>query len=169
MARMGGWRLAAVIAGLMVALAGCGGVGDSTATPAATATTLPAALVNPGFEAAGSLAGWTSGGAGAAFSLEPGGHSGKYGLRQRSSGGPFQARTAQTLGGLADGWYTLRAWARTSSGAAEAAIGLQDCGRPDQQAAVPVAPPERWLQVVVSAEVKGGHCTVVLSSAAGAQ
>jgi arabinogalactan endo-1,4-beta-galactosidase len=99
---------------------------------------------------------------------EAGGHSGQFRLSQRGSSGPFQARTAQTLAGLADGWYTLRAWARTSSGAATAAIGLQDCGGPDQQTAVPVAPQESWLEVTVSAEVKGGRCTVVLLTSAGA-
>lgn len=174
MTRMSGRRV--TIMGVMAVLvAGCRGVPTSLATAAATAVVTlatapaPAALVNPGFETPGSLAGWTSSGAGAAVSQASGGHSGQFGLSQRGSGGAFQARTAQTLGGLADGWYTLRAWARTSSGAATAAIGLQGCGGPDQQAAVPVAPAESWLQVIVSGEVKGGQCTVVLSTSGGAQ
>ena len=34
--------------------------------------------------------------------------------------------TSQTLTGLIEGWYTLRAWVRSSEQAAY--IGLKDCG-----------------------------------------
>jgi arabinogalactan endo-1,4-beta-galactosidase len=125
-------------------------------------------LINPGFESPGSLAAWVSSDVTAAVTVEPGGHSGQFQLTQRSDQA-FKVQTTQTLSGLADGWYTLRAWARTSGGAASATIGLKDCGGPGKQVAVPVAPPDRWLQVVVSSEVKGGRCTVFMATDGGAQ
>ncbi len=130
-------------------------------------TSVSASLMNPGFESPGSLASWVSSGTTEAAIVEPGGHEGKYRLTQRGDR-PFQVETAQTVSGLADGWYTLRAWARTSGGQAAAAIGLKDCGGPEKQAAVPVVPPDRWVQVVVSSEVKGGRCTAFLATQADA-
>ncbi len=160
MTRMVG-LMVAITLGMAASLVGCRSVPTSP-TPPASST-----LLNPGFEAAGSVAGWVSSGATEGVLVEPGGRAGQFRLTQRGSG-PFQALTAQTLTGLADGWYTLRAWARTSSGQASAAIGLQDCGGPDKQAAVPVAPSDKWLQVVVSSQVQNGRCTVFLVSEAGA-
>ena len=128
----------------------------------------PLTLVNPGFEAGEperSWSGWNTSGPGYAFLIEADGHSGKYRLTQQGVDEPVE--TWQTLKGLKKDWYTLRAWVRSSGDQKTAYITLKDCGSPVQRVSVPVAPPDKWLQIVVSSEVTNGQCTIGLGSEGG--
>jgi arabinogalactan endo-1,4-beta-galactosidase len=123
------------------------------------------AITNPGFDADGSgvaaPAGWISAGADAADFTEAGGHSGEYRLSHWSAES-FAVDTRQEVRGLADGWYTLRAWVRRSAGQNESYVAL-DCGPGRaERVHLPVAWPDQWLQVVVSARSTRGRCSVVL-------
>lgn len=114
-------------------------------------------LVNPGFEAG--LSGWNSAG-----HLDTAAHSGSAALRH----GAGQLETTQTLTGIPNGWYTLKAWVRSSGDQQDAYIALKDCGGEAARAAAPLVP-DRWLRLVVSAEVTRQQCTLSLfSDAAGA-
>lgn len=77
-------------------------------------------VANPGFEADGGFTqtpgGWTTGGTNPdADYAESGGHTGAYRLAHWSSAA-YQVNTSQTLNGLADGTYTLKAWVQSSGG-----------------------------------------------------
>ena len=125
-------------------------------------------LANPGFESdkpSAGLSGWHTAGPANAFAIEREAHGGNYCLAQQGVDAPVEAW--QRLEGLTDGWYTLRAWVRSSGEQRTAYITLKDCGSLEQRASVPVAPQEAWLQIVVSAEVKGGKCTIGLGSEGG--
>jgi arabinogalactan endo-1,4-beta-galactosidase len=128
----------------------------------------PASLANPGFEAGPpgtGLSGWEFAGPPEAWRIESEAHSGKYRLTLGGSEAPVE--TWQTLKGLGAGWYSLRAWVRSSGDQQAAYITLKGCGGPEARAAVPVAPPDRWLQIVVSNQVTNGQCTISLVSQAG--
>ncbi|HEY5960051.1 MAG TPA: arabinogalactan endo-1,4-beta-galactosidase [Polyangiaceae bacterium] len=135
------------------------------ASNAAWAAEVPQ-LINAGFELDGSGAaspeGWQSVGSLDADFTEWGGYSGNWRLSHYSAG-PFSIDTQQTLQGLRRGWYSLRAKVRRSSDANNAYIELR-CGGDPQRAYLPVAWPNQWLQIVVSAQVKHGTCTIVLHS-----
>ena len=73
--------------------------------------------------------------------------------------------TTQTLTNVPNGWYTLKAWVRSSRDQKEAYIALKDCGGEAARASVPLVK-DKWLQIVVSAEVKNQQCTLSLSSEA---
>jgi arabinogalactan endo-1,4-beta-galactosidase len=103
------------------------------------------------------LNGWSTTGR-----MEPGSRSGKL----RLTHGPGQHETTQTLLNLPDGWYTLRARVCSSGGQSEAYISLKDCGGAEQRTSVPLVKEEKWLQIVVSAEVTNRQCTICLYSAA---
>lgn len=127
----------------------------------------PDRLANPGFElgpANSDLSGWKTSGPGNAFLIEPGGHSGGYRLTQLGVDEPVE--TWQTMKGLANGWYTLRVWVRSSGNQDTGYITLKDCGGPERRASVPVAPPEQWLHIVLSSQVSAGRCTLGLGSEA---
>jgi arabinogalactan endo-1,4-beta-galactosidase len=123
--------------------------------------------IDPGFET-GNLAAWSTSGAAQASLVEAGGHSGGFYLTHRGDG-PYQVETWQTLTGLPDGWYTLRAWVRSSGGHNAAYIALKDCGRQAARADLPVTPADKWIQIVVSNQVSGGQCTLSLVSDANAE
>ncbi|HEY44204.1 MAG TPA: hypothetical protein G4O11_09505, partial [Anaerolineae bacterium] len=81
-----------------------------------TPTPEPVTLHNPGFEdqeTSGMPTGWNHTGAAESITIEDRGHSGKFRLTHRSSEA-YQVETWQTVSGLENGWYTLRAWARSS-------------------------------------------------------
>jgi arabinogalactan endo-1,4-beta-galactosidase len=128
-----------------------------------------AAPANPGFEeggvATGSPAGWLSSGDRVADFTEAGGHSGGFRLSHWSER-PYEVETTQRLRVSGDGWYTLRAWVRSSAGENESSIGLEDCGDDDAHVQVPVS--NDWLQVVVSARLERGFCSIVLRTKAAA-
>ncbi|HWQ84982.1 MAG TPA: arabinogalactan endo-1,4-beta-galactosidase, partial [Anaerolineales bacterium] len=84
---------------------------------------------------------------------------------------PYVVETSQTLTGIPRGWYTLKAWVKSSGGQNAAYIALKNCANNSDEifaAHLPVAPPDRWVQVVVSAFVKHGQCTISLYSDANA-
>ena len=130
-----------------------------------------AVVTNPGFEADNTVTtfpqGWTVTGTTGTSYTEWGGHSGNWRLSNWSPN-PYIVETSQTLTGLAKGWYTLRAWVKSSGGQNAAYIALKNCGAPEARTELPVAPPTQWIQIVVSAHVTGGQCTISLYSDANA-
>jgi arabinogalactan endo-1,4-beta-galactosidase len=135
-----------------------------TSEPAVAGIPIP--LVNPGFEeraADGTLPGWTHSGAAHATLIEDNGHSSDSRLTHTSAA-VYQVETSQTITGLANGAYTLRAWARSSGGQEEVYLALK-CGDEEKRAYVPpTTPGYRWLQLVVSNQVTDGSCTIRLVS-----
>lgn len=109
-------------------------------------------VINPGFET--DLSGWQSTG-----KLENEAHSGASSLLH----GAGKQETTQTLREVPNGWYTLKAWVRSSRDQKEAYIALKDCGGEAARASVPLVK-DQWLQIVVSAEVKNQQCTLSLYS-----
>lgn len=78
--------------------------------------------VNPGFEDDNDVtapSGWTVTGDTPASYTEWGGYSGNWRLSNWSAD-PYVVETSQTLTGLGRGWYTLRAWVKSSGGQNEA-------------------------------------------------
>lgn len=127
---------------------------------------------NPGFEVDGASVaqptGWKTSGDKRASLVEAGGHSGAFRLTH-SSTSAYRLETTQKLSGLTDGWHTLRVWVRRSVGDSDAWVGLEKCGRETARTAVPVSD-TGWLQIVVSANVRGHSCTIVLhTTAAGGE
>jgi arabinogalactan endo-1,4-beta-galactosidase len=109
-------------------------------------------IINPGFET--DLSGWKSAGI-----LDTEAHSGSSSLLH----GAGKLETTQRLTEVPNGWYTLKAWVRSSRDQKEASIGLKDCGGEEARASVPLVK-DKWLQIVVSAQVKNQQCTLSLSS-----
>jgi arabinogalactan endo-1,4-beta-galactosidase len=141
------------------------GLGSSLLGFAAAAAPVP---INAGFEGEGTgvanPVGWTSVGAVNADFTEFGGHSGDYRL-SHWSGNDYSVSTQQRVSGLKPGWYTLRAWIKRSPGANHSAIVL-DCGSGAERTALPVAPADSWLQIVVSAKAQRGSCLIRLQTTA---
>jgi arabinogalactan endo-1,4-beta-galactosidase len=140
--------------------------------PSCTTPTRPGSTItNPSFEkdsdVTASPAGWTVTGTAGANYTEQGGHSGHWRLTH-SSQDPYIVETSQTLRGLRRGWYTLSAWVRSSGGQNEAYIALRNCGIGQARTYLPVAPSDQWVQIVVSAFVLRGQCTISLYSDANA-
>jgi arabinogalactan endo-1,4-beta-galactosidase len=135
----------------------------STYTP--TPVSGPAALLNPGFEekdTSGAPTGWSSTGAMNAILIEDRGHSGSFRLTHKASEN-YIVETSQSISGLANDWYTMRAWAR-SSGQNEVYLALK-CGDKEKRVYVPATTPGyRWIQLVVSNQVTDGQCTISLHS-----
>ena len=130
----------------------------------------PVSLVNPGFEEQapdGTITGWTHSGATEAVLIEDRGHSGDFRLTHKGEA-TYQVETLQTITGLANGWYTLRAWVRSSGGQNAASLNLK-CGDEEKQVYIPsTSPGYRWLHLVVSNQVTDGQCTISLTSDANA-
>jgi len=137
----------------------------SSGVPCPTAT--PISLLNPGFEMLdpnGMPTGWDHTGTAGASYIEDRGHSGDLRLTHQSSEA-YQVGTWQTISGLENGWYTLRAWTRSSGGQEEVYVALK-CGDDERRVyAPPTTPGYRWIQLVVSNQVKDGECTISLNSA----
>lgn len=153
------------IFGLVIMLLGQTGAAAVSAHPT---------MVNPGFEddndRTTSPTGWMVTGTAGSSYTEWGGHTGNWRLSNWSPD-PYVVETSQTLTGLRRGWYTWSAWVKSSGGQNEAYIALKGCsgdGVEDARASLPVAPADRWVQIVVSAYVKHGQCTVSLYSDANA-
>src|SRR5512141_478040 len=138
-----------------------------SAAPAQAAST----VTNPGFEADNdhtlTPTSWTITGTAGTSYTEWGGHTGDWRLSNWSAD-PYVVETSQTLDGLTRGWYTLRAWVKSSGGQNEAYIALKNCGLVDARTYLPVAPPSDWVQIVVSTYVIRDHCTISLYSDANA-
>jgi len=129
-------------------------------------TAEPVILLNPGFEnqeTSGIPTGWNHTGAVEASYIEDRGHSGDFRLTHQSSEA-YQVETWQTVSGLENGWYTLRAWARSSGGQKLVYIALR-CGSDERRVYVPsTTPGYRWIQLAVSNQVMDGQCTISLYS-----
>jgi arabinogalactan endo-1,4-beta-galactosidase len=111
--------------------------------------------------------GWSHTGDEEAILIEDRGHSGDFRLSHTGEE-PYQVETWQTTSGLANGWYTLRAWVRSGGGQNAAYVALK-CGEDEQRVYVPpTTPGYRWIQLVVSNQVTDGQCTINLSSDANA-
>ena len=148
---------AAVVATLAVAMP----------VPAAAASST---VVNPGFEADAGTAsptGWSEAGTKSASFTEIGGRSGEFRLTHWSASA-YRVETFQTLTGLRPGHYVLRAWVRSSGGQASATIGLRNCGGPPATATIGGTSTTTWVQIGVSAGVRGHRCTISLKSDAPA-
>src|SRR5262249_47187157 len=90
----------------------------------------------------------------------------------------YAVDTTQILSGFEKGWYTLKGWARRSTGENESYLEV-GCAGPGhgngnkkdrvERVHVPVAWPDQWLQVVVSFNVKqNDECTISLHTTAKA-
>jgi arabinogalactan endo-1,4-beta-galactosidase len=130
-----------------------------------------ATVINPGFEVDNdrtlSPTGWTITGTAGTSYTEWGGHTGNWRLSNWSAE-PYVVETSQTLTGLTRGWYTLRAWVKSSGGQNEAYIALKNCGITNERTYLPIAPPSDWVQIVVSTYVARNRCTISLYSDANA-
>jgi arabinogalactan endo-1,4-beta-galactosidase len=142
---------------------------SATATPSGdlpTPTLESVSLVNPGFEnqeGSGMPAGWEHAGPAEAIAIQDRGHSGDFRLTHQGAEA-YQVETWQTISGLADGWYTLRAWVRSSGGQNEVYVALR-CGSEEKRAYVPsTMPGYRWIQLSVSNRITDGQCTISLVS-----
>ena len=140
-------------------------------TPAAPAPNL---AVNPGFEADGAATqtptGWSSWANSAANYAadftETGGHDGTYRLTHWLAT-PYQASTFQLRTGLANGTYTLRAWARSGGGQISCQLYAKNFGGPEKNVALPVT--NTWTLVQISGvQVSNGQCEIGLWSDARA-
>lgn len=140
-----------------------GNGGQEVIRQSGEAASLPA-IVNPGFEENGS--GWANSGT-AAF-IESGGHLGEFRLTHWSAD-DYSVDTSQTLTNIQDRWVTLRAWVKRSPGRNNSYIQLK-CGNESERVDLPVAPPDQWLQIVMSARVRRGQCAITLhTDAAGGE
>lgn len=144
----------------------------ATCTLAHTALSAPG-LVNPSFNDDGTGVadplGWKSIGVVAADFTEWGGHFDDDHRLSHWSTEDYFVETIQEVRGLRPGWYTLRGWARRSTGDNNAYLEL-DCGGEPERVAVPVAWPNQWLEVTVSAQAKRGKCAIRLhTDAAGGE
>ena len=135
-------------------------------TDVSSPTAEPVILQNPGFEnqiTTGIPTGWNYTGAADASYIEDRGHSGDFRLTHQSSEA-YQAETWQTISGLKNDWYTLRAWARSSGGQKAVYIALK-CGNDERRVHVPsTMPGYRWIQLTVSNQVIDDQCTISLYS-----
>jgi arabinogalactan endo-1,4-beta-galactosidase len=124
------------------------------------------ALINPGFEdqdTSGMLVGWAHTGAEEAIKVEDRGRSGDFRLTHQGAQ-DYQVETWQSISGLANEWYTLRGWVRSSSGLNSSFIALK-CGSEEKRVHVPsTSPGYRWIQLTVSNLVTDGQCTISLYS-----
>jgi arabinogalactan endo-1,4-beta-galactosidase len=129
-------------------------------------TAAPISLLNPGFEdqdATGIPFGWSNTSVMEASYIEVNGHSGDYRLTHQGSEA-YQVETWQTVIGLENGWYTLRAWVRSSGGQNAVYVALK-CGNEEKRVHVPsTMPGYRWIQLSVSNRVTDGRCTIGLYS-----
>jgi arabinogalactan endo-1,4-beta-galactosidase len=144
---------------------------ESTATeipPSATPipTAGPVSLINPGFEEqdpSGILLGWNHTGAADAVLIEDRGHAGNFRLTHKGAEA-YQVETWQAISGLANEWYTLRAWVRSSGGQNAVYLALK-CGGEEKRVYVPpTTPGYRWVQLVLSNQVIDGQCTISMYS-----
>jgi arabinogalactan endo-1,4-beta-galactosidase len=118
----------------------------------------PLVIINPGFELGES--GWSTTGM-----TESGGYEGE--MRLTHMDGVIES--TQTLNDIVNGWYTLRLWVRSSGNQKEAYAALKDCGDEEVRASVPIVRSDRWMQIVLSANITDHQCTISLYSDAEAE
>jgi arabinogalactan endo-1,4-beta-galactosidase len=137
-----------------------------TTNPTVSPNPEPASLVNPGFEeqdSGGKPAGWINSGTESAVLIEDRGHSGNFRLTHKAAEA-YQVETSQTITGLANDWYTLRTWVRSSGGQNDVHLALE-CGGEEKRVSVPpTMPGYRWIHLSLSNKVTDGQCTIRLFS-----
>ena len=95
--------------------------------------------------------------------IEERGHSGDFRLTYKGDEA-YKVETRQTLSGLANGWYSLSSWIRSSGGQNDVYIAL-NCGGDEKQVHLPpTTPGYRWIQLQVSNQVIDGQCIIRLYS-----
>ena len=150
----------------LVAVAGTVAVAAVPASAGASALPAPAGLVNGGFESG--LDGWTvttrSGPAGAA-KIEAPGHGGSASRLTHWSATAFDVTTRQTVRQLTNGWWTVSAWVMSGGALDASTLALTGCGVPDASTTTPITEQDgAWVRLAVSANVRGGSCTVALTT-----
>jgi arabinogalactan endo-1,4-beta-galactosidase len=123
---------------------------------------------NAGFEAgAGQFpTGWSERGARAASFTEAGGYTGGFRLTHHS-GTAYRVETRQRIAGLGRGAHTLSLRVRSDGNQRDAYAALRDCGSAERRVAIPRTGTD-WVRLAVTADVRGGRCTIVLHSDAAA-
>jgi arabinogalactan endo-1,4-beta-galactosidase len=125
-------------------------------------TPISISILNPSFElqdSNGTAEDWNNSGDVDMVRIEDRGHSGDFRLTHKSER-PYKVETWQSVSGLVNGWYTLRAWIQSSGGQNEAYIGLK-CGDHEERVNLPsTLPGYRWIQLVVSNQVNQGECSI---------
>ncbi|MFI5835781.1 ADP-ribosylglycohydrolase family protein [Micromonospora sp. NPDC051300] len=137
-------------------------------------------LSNGGFDSGGATqtpAGWETwagadGTSADADFVETGGLTGGFRLTQHKAG-PYQIYTSRTVSGLADGVYTLSAYATGGGGQSAAYLSAKGYGAgvPELTAPIPMAGWPHWRRVVIPGiRVTGGALTLgVYSAGSGGQ
>ena len=147
-------------------------IGSGGATPTPTPAPTGNLVTNPGFEFeqfnTQTPSAWSEafGDAGASFTEDYGGaHGGSYhGTHYGTSA--YKIYTYQTITGLVNGLYTLKAWVKSSGGQNWCQMEAKDYG---SSASVYINPAGNWTQLTIpDINVTNGQCTVGFWSDANA-
>ena len=111
-------------------------------------------VINPGFE--DGLNGWESQGA----VIGEDGYLSEFCLMHTTG----KMMSTQRISELPKGWYILRTWVRSSGNQKDAYITIKDYEGEEVSVSVPIVKKDTWLQIVVSAEIRKGACTISLNS-----
>jgi arabinogalactan endo-1,4-beta-galactosidase len=154
--------LSALMAFVMVAVTWL-----SVVTPSKVYASIAVNLAsNPGFEAsANELTGWDYMGTSGAWSVGSGDVGGNVHAGARSVnywlGTAYQFTLSQTITGLSDGEYILKAWASGGGGETSAALFVDGYGGDKQQAAIYNTGWGAWSQYSIAGiQVNGGQATI---------
>ncbi|MCX7522641.1 glycosyl hydrolase 53 family protein [Microbacterium sp. STN6] len=151
---------AAVLAAPTLALAG---FSPAAATPGhGGAAPASVAVVNAGFESG--LDGWRVDGPAGSAKIEADGHDSAHRLTHWLAA-DGTVTTAQTVTGLARGWWTLRASVKSGGGVDTSQLRLTGCGLDGATTVPSTEADDVWLQLTVSAYVTKGSCTLQLHTA----
>jgi hypothetical protein len=149
---------------------------DVSSFPAAVLDSSTNPIANPGFETGAptqTAAGWDTWPGTAAVDadadyVESGGHTGSYRLTHYKASA-YEVYTSQTVRGLTDGTYTVRAWATGGGGQTSAYLDVKNYGGADVRRDLPQNGWPTWTQVsITGVQVTGGQATVGFYSKAGA-
>ena len=166
------WNILGAGLAVLSLIAGCAApTPQSTVEPSPAAVETPTqapiaapSLVNPGFEdpaAEGGVSGWSVSGDEGAVLVEDHGHNGGFRLTHTARS-VYRVETTQTVNGLANDWYTLSGWVRSSGGQEVVYMGL-DCGGGEARVNIPATTPGyRWIRLTVSTQAVNGECTIRL-------
>jgi arabinogalactan endo-1,4-beta-galactosidase len=116
-------------------------------------------VTNPGFEEG--LLGWAT--SGSAASVQGGGHQSAQRLTHwlEAAG---RVTTSQRVAAPEGDWVTFSAVVKSGGGLASSRLTIKGCG-PQAQASVPsTESDDAWLRIAVSARVRGGACSVELTT-----
>ena len=127
---------------------------------------VPGPFRNPGFE--NGMFGWSTSGATPwadyTQTLDP--HTGSFHLTHGGSSA-YQVYTYQTITGLANGIYTLRAWVKNTGGQNACYLNAKDSGGAELRQTLPIT--ETYVHVEIpKIIVTNGQCTIGLGSDANA-